>query len=161
MLEELYKYHGYLVRFAEGYISDYAEDIVQECYLQILSGDINNNKAFKDETINLPYVVQALKFQCIKFLKAKNKIIKVEFDENYDLEHECKLQDLIEQQETHEEIRKVLRDAHFYYETLYLIYTSAENPSYRDLSEKTGISLMTIYNDMQKIKEIIENEKPM
>jgi RNA polymerase sigma factor (sigma-70 family) len=157
VLEELAKYHAEWVRMAKMYVKDVAEDIVQEMYLKINRWGY---KCIKRGEVQKAYIFTIIRGLCLDYLATKNRVVKTELQEwhSHEDQSDADLHRYYEQHENHIKIREALREEHNYYDWLFMLYTKAENPSYRDLAEESGISLMTIYNDMQKIKEIIKKK---
>jgi len=155
VLKEIAKYHHEWLKIATYYTNDHAEDIVQEMYLRV--ADVDPDRIFQDGKLKKNFIYTVIRNLCLDYHRAKDRVIKVDFLEDTEATEICTQSE--EQHQQHLEICEKLRQEHFYYETLYLIYTSSDNPSYRDISEKTGISLMTIYSDMKKIKQIIKDNE--
>lgn len=161
MLEELSIFHDDWVHFVSGHISEYVyrEDIVQEMYLK--AHRTKNQKALldKDGKANKKYIFQMLKSLCVDYNRAKSRVVKENVDVLSNLEEThsnglelCDIQDI---NRKHHEVRAKLRKADPYYESLYLVKTCAEKPTFRELSKQTGIATSTLCKNVKQIKIIL------
>jgi RNA polymerase sigma factor (sigma-70 family) len=157
-IEEIAKYHDDWLRVLESFGADYyAEDIVQEMYITLMRRNEPEKYIIKGK-LYFPYIYVTLRNSYLNYLKKKNKVYKVDIDE---IQIETTIDDAEDKHEFHEfsnKIRDLLGREHWYYERIYDIYTSPENPSFRTMAKDTKISFMTIYNDFKKIKELIDKE---
>jgi DNA-directed RNA polymerase specialized sigma24 family protein len=158
-INEVAKYHNDWIRILKSLGCDYyAEDIVQEMYITLLRRS-SPEKVFTNGQVYFPYIYFCLRNSYFNYLKEKNKVTKVDLDSvqieviGSDYEDKVAFEDFSEQ------IRDILQNEHWYFERVYDIYTGVDNPSYRDMARDTEISFMTIYNDMKKIKSIINDNK--
>lgn len=157
MLSKIAEYHQDWIRFAKCFINSYEEDIVQEMYIR--ANDVDPKKYMVGEDINKNYFFTIIRNLCLDYHKVKGRVIKVEFIES--LEDDFKtdgkdLREIEDHHQMHQEIRRKLLEEDRYLEMYYMIYTHAENPSYRDISEMTGIGLTAVHFDMQRVKETIK-----
>ena len=158
-MNEIAKYHKDWVRYAEGIVGDYGEDYVQEMYLKI--SRIDKCKYTKDGGLNKSYIYAIVRNLCIDHKRKADRHAKhTDQIEIHEQDFKNKGLTIDEIREIHQEHLNNLSKLanNFYLKTLYLIYTDAEDPSYRQISEETGIPVTTIYNDMQLIKKILTNE---
>lgn len=165
LLEQLYKHHKDWVSFTKCFINNYAEDLVQEMYIKI--SKVPQSKYIKEGEIQKNYIFTILRNLCLDYHRANKKVTKVEWIADYQedfKEQPESLEQIQHKHEQHKEIRKLLFEEERFLEMYYMIYTDAENPSYRDIEQKTGINLNSIHNDIQRVKKTIKakyNGKPM
>ena len=156
MLTEIAKYHDDWLRFAKLFTSMYAEDMVQEMYIK--ASAVSPSKYTTKKGINKNFFFTIIKNLCVDYHRAKEKVVKVDFidvNENDFKEQEYTIEQLKQKHEQHNNILEILRNEDRYLEMYYLVYTDANNPSYRNISEKTNLNLTSIHFDMQKVKKII------
>lgn len=157
-IDKVAAHHNDWVKILKGFGADYyAEDIVQEMYITLLTKS-SPEKCFRGDKVYFGFIYVCLRNAFLNYLKQKNKFVKVDIDTVH-LTDVCEIDGKKEFEEMNAEIRKTLSKKHWYYEALYTIYTSPENPSYRSLAKQTDISFMTIANDMKKIKGFINQQK--
>ena len=155
MLDEVAKYHKEWVAYATGIIGGMGEDLVQEMYIKL---DRQPKEKYYDGGLNKAYIRAAIRNLCYDYAK-KKKFVQCEITEIYETdwkEDGIDLETLQELHDRHIEVRQKLANKSFFLEMLYLIYTSAEDPSLRELAKEAGVPLTTIYNDIKNIKKIIE-----
>lgn len=163
-IKEIAKQHERWVAIMKSFGADYyAEDLVQEMYIT-LNRTSQRDKCFRDGEVYVGFIYTCLKNTYINYLVKKQRVTKVDVDE-YDVTRDDidVSTETVEQKKEFEElsnqIRELLNNEHWYLEKVYDIYTSPEDPSYRDMARETNISFMTIYGDMKKIKHLIIKNK--
>ena len=162
MLEKIAKYHSDWVLYVGKICEDkhYVEDIVQEMYLKIERKNCYE-KIIQGDKLNKGYVCSILKNMVSDYYRAKSKVVKVDYLQTFEEDFKTEgtpIEQIHEIHEQHLEVCKTLRQNHTYYERLFLMYTDAENPSYQDIANLSGISKATIYNGVKRIKQILQNE---
>lgn len=162
VLELLAKYHWLWLDFVSKRIADrnFTEDIVQEMYLKA-HRTINQDALIIDGEVNKTYIFSMLKNLCNDYNKAKSRVVKQDLESLSEEEYErvhvgMELDQIFEIHERHVDILKSLNDRWWYLKEMYLIRTSAEEPTMREIYTKSGISVTTIFLDCKKIKQIIK-----
>lgn len=127
-------------------IYEYAEDIVQEAYIKVLS---------YDKTINEAYFFFTLRSLAMELHKKNKNIIKVEVEENT----KTTLEDI--DFKSIKNIYNFINTFKWYDRMLFLLYIDNDY-SIRDIAAKTGIGFMSIYNTIKnckiKIRKWVEKE---
>lgn len=131
---------------------NYAEDIVQETYIKILtSGAID--RAVVNGEINKAFMYVVLRNNVIDYQRSKGKIYKVELDERLPYEHtdieRHYALDIIDR-----EIQEEINSWHWYDRDLFKHYMSS-NKSQREIAKGSKISLSSISNTIVTCKNRI------
>lgn len=159
-LTDIAKHHALWIDFTARFCNDYhyVPDLVQEMYLRC-DGIKDKSKLERDGELNKSYIFAILRNLCTDYHRAKQRVIKTDLEEVTDVYFDEEEADYTyEVHETHQKIRTKLKKESHYYELMYLTYTSADNPSMRDIANGTGISIGSVFHDIKKIKEIINDE---
>lgn len=145
-VEDIHANRGKWIALADKMGSPSPEDAVQDMIEHILTyGRGDDTEA---------YFYYSLRYAVIKQCKREQKHAHLDLDDVQPFEeNEPHYFDEIKP-----DILKALDDEHPYYVWLYRVYTSREYNSMRKISDCTGISLMTIFRDITKIKEFIKNK---
>ena len=160
MLERIASYHWIWIDFTARFCDDYyyVQDIVQEMYLKCATLP-DQDKLEKDGDVNKGYIFAILKNLCTDYYRAKKRVKKTDLEELRGVAFDQEDADFTyELHETHQGVREKLKKEHPYYELMYMAYTSADNPSMRDIAKGSGISIMTVFHDIKKIKKIIKDD---
>jgi len=179
-LTELSKHHNKWVNTVKSFGEhNYAEDIVQEMYLKLVSMDeANRNTTDKrfcvdfsiekrvlktNGEINSSYIWLVLRTMFIDFIKEKNKIQKVSLDDtilvselnDYDEAYGKFLSKLDLLKETWIHTKD---DKDFHYDKLLFDIYSKHNRSMRTISKDVNIETTSIFNTLKRCKKNIKDE---
>lgn len=129
---------------------DLSEDIVQETYLKIIRLDYADR--FVNEEVNKGYMWLMLHSVWIDYLRSnQNKFISI--DDLHNLAYdEINQQEQIATSNIEQMIEDEIESWHWYDSMLFRLYKDSEL-SMRDISDKTNISLTSIFHTLKKCKE--------
>lgn len=133
---------------------DYAEDIVQEMYL-VLNKYASEEKIIDKGVVSRGYCYFTLRSIFLQYCNAKNKIKKIEIDdeETYtQIADDSEMDDQIGYNEITTKIDKHIDGWRWYDKTLFRLYRDTDM-SIRKIAEETNISWVSIFNTLKKCKE--------
>ncbi|MHA1853439.1 MAG: hypothetical protein ACTSUF_07995 [Candidatus Heimdallarchaeaceae archaeon] len=153
-----------------GVPNHYVNEVIQNCYLALWRY-VKPEKVTDGKRVSHGYMYMALKSGWIR-VRYENKKANMVSCDNLDYIVENNEPYNEQERENHfiyenqlkwfsDEISRQLGEFSRHHLRFYKIYTSASNPSYRELEKATGISYMTFWNDMNIIKSkilIAENQ---
>lgn len=149
-MDDIYSKHKHWIRIVKGFgEKNYAEDIVQEAYIKVYGKDIN-----------FAYFYFTLRSLTMEL--HKKKIDKIEITEDI----EFTLKEDTYQEELNDFIKPYIdfiNTWNWYDKKMYLLYIN-NNVSMRKMAKDSGISLMNIFQTIQRCKKRIkewqkENQK--
>lgn len=130
----------------------YAEDIVQETYIKILTtGAIN--KAIENGKANRAFMYKALRNNVISYYRSKGKVYKVELSDTIAYE-DIDENKHIALEIVESEIENEINSWHWYDRDMFLHYMNS-NKSQRDIAKGSKISLSSISNTIVACKNRI------
>jgi len=154
-LERVAKRHNEWIKIVHSFGEyDYAEDIVQEMYITLYKY-ASEEKIVEKGVVSRGYCYFTLRSIFLQYCNAKNKIQKVELD---DEEVYTQIADYSEMDaEIGYDKFRTLIDEHidnwrWYDKTLFKIYRDTDM-SIRKIAEETNISWVSIFNTLKKCKE--------
>lgn len=153
LLNNLHREWVMLVRkFGE---QTYAEDIVQETYIKIItSGGIN--KAVCNGVVNRAFMYVSLRNNVVDFQRSKGKIYKVELDERIAYEEED-IERYYALEIVDKQIQEEINTWHWYDRDMFLHYMNT-GKSQREIAKGSKISLSSISNTIVNCKKRIRRK---
>ena len=150
---EIARHHKDWVRSVKTYgEKQYAEDIVQEMYCQIVKYK-SESKAFKDGVFNKNYIFRTLYNMTASFHKSKKNLFKVSIGEGFELkEEETDHESLINLQRLDDAI-----DSLPWYEKKLVELHCKEGIPIREIGRESGLGYSSISRTITKAKETIKN----
>lgn len=160
VVEILYKEKNALINFAYSFLKnkELAEDVVHDVFVQLLTS--NNNRLVSIYGIGNPqnYLKKIIAVRCLskksQFYRQNIIYIKNKIDVNEnELEYFYnKFFDNNEQENKQlKKIKDILSTFDYYDKSLFLLYYESDM-THKELSEATGISKISIYNTVRKVK---------
>tara|TARA_R110002110_G_scaffold107847_9_gene269736 strand:- start:5275 stop:5808 length:534 start_codon:yes stop_codon:yes gene_type:complete len=131
----------------------YSEDVVQEFYLRLHKYGDKDKVINKEGIINGSYIYFSLRNTYLLFLREKNKIKKINIDEINNLGIEDEYISKTEALTTLEnKINNEIKSWEWFDAKMFKVYRN-ENISYRELSNRSKISLRTIFSTLKRCKD--------
>jgi len=138
---------------------EYAEDLVQECYL-VLYKYANEEKIIKDGEVSRGYLYFTLRNLYFQFYKNKRKIKKVSLDnEEYtqEVEDNCNLDEEVAYNKICTMIDDHIEDWRWYEKKLFTLYRDS-GLSIRGIAKETNISWVSIFNTLKNAKHELKQK---
>lgn len=152
--DQIFKEHyADLCRFALSFIQNkqLTEDLVQDVFVKFW----NNRKSIQNENNIKSYLITAVKYACIDFIRKKQRTSTYNIEELGDeiepIEHEFSKHDI---EEIKQEINQAIEALPSKCKTIFLLSREVKM-SYAEISEELGISKKTVENQISiAIKKI-------
>ncbi len=138
---------------------EYAEDLVQECYL-VLYKYANEEKIIKDGEVSRGYLYFTLRNLYFQFYKNKRKIKKVSLDnEEYtqEVEDNSNLDEEVAYNKICTMIDDHIEDWRWYEKKLITLYRDS-GLSIRGIAKETNISWVSIFNTLKNAKHELKQK---
>lgn len=170
-LELMYKHHSEYIEMAKAIagnnfkVKNYAEDYVQEAYIRLARFDNLYDKVIsKKKKVSKGYMFFTLRSIIINDLKLV-RVPKYTFiGDEYDMEEKYMLEDtgadidVLLNSAIEDKMREALVNNLPWFDVQLFETYFSENISYKELAERTGIGIQTIYLSIKKSKLTIARE---
>ena len=147
--------HTEWVRIVESFgEKNFQEDIVQQAYL-IIYKYASEEKIINKGVVSRGYMFFTLRSTWLQFINAKNKIKKIEIDdeETYtQIADDSEMDEQIGYNDITTKIDNHIEGWRWYDKTLFRLYRDTDM-SIRKIAEETNISWVSIFNTLKKCKE--------
>lgn len=145
-LKDIYKRHNDWIGIVSSWVDEYAEDIVQDMYVKI--AELNK------EEVNSSYIYLTLRSLTLNICYKNNQKPKVDIDKTV-----LKVESNIEEEKAYGRLfDKIISEANKWSKFdrhLFIMYL-VTGYSMRQIEEKTGVTLDTIFYTLKKCKERIK-----
>jgi|TARA_B100000073_G_scaffold320911_1_gene300977 DNA-directed RNA polymerase specialized sigma24 family protein len=156
ILEKAYQKHKTWINICKSFGLDeyYAEDIVQEMYIKLhdLCNVKGKNLWYNETELNYYYIFKIL---YTMFLQLKKKRGKVYFEDEEVL-HNLESDSQFDFQEIERKFNKEFEKLHWYDQKVFEIVASGTKIA--ELSRKTTITYISLYNTYTKVKKILKKK---
>lgn len=170
-IELMYRHHSEYIKMAKAIagnnfkVRNYAEDYVQEAYIRLARFDNLYDKVIsKKGKVSKGYMFFTLRSIIINDLKLVRTPKYTFIGDEYDMEEKYMLEDTGIDEDSllgsaiENRMHEALAENVHWFDVQLLETYFNENISYRELSERTGIGIQTIYLSIKKSKLIIAKE---
>jgi DNA-directed RNA polymerase specialized sigma24 family protein len=159
-LEKVAERHTEWVNIIKGFGEyEYAEDLVQECYL-VLYKYANEEKIIKNGEVSRGYLFFSLRSLYFQFYKNKRKIKKVSLDNEehtYEIPDDTEMDEQIAYNKICTMIDDHIQDWRWYERRLFQLYRDS-NLSIRGIAKETNISWVSIFNTLKNAKHELKEK---
>ena len=159
-LEKVAERHTEWINIIKGFGEyEYAEDIVQECYL-VLYKYANEEKIINNGEVSRGYLYFTLRSLYYQFYKNKRKIKKVSIDNEqhtYEIPYETQVDEQIAYNKICTMIDEHIQDWKWYERRLYQLYRDS-GLSIRGIAKETNISWVSIFNTLKNAKHELKQK---
>jgi len=167
VVEILYKDKDIFTRFAYSLLKDkyLAEDVVQDIFIQLLTSNSNHLLWIYDTGKGVSYINKIIAVRCLskksQFYKQqvayiKNKLYVSENELEY-LYNKINNKSILLSEILTNSINEIINTFDDYEKDLFLLYYDS-NMTYKELSKKTGIPKISIYNTVRKVQKQIKEQ---
>ena len=154
-LSKVAERHSEWIKIVESFgEKNFQEDIVQQAYL-IIYKYASEEKIINKGVVSRGYMFFTLRSTWLQFINAKNKIKKVELDneEVYtQIADHSEMDEQIGYDDLRSKIDQHIENWRWYDRTLFKLYRDTDM-SIRKIAEETNISWVSIFNTLKKCKE--------
>ena len=163
-LEKVAERHSEWIKIVNGFGEfNYAEDIVQECYLTLYKY-ANEDKIIRNGVVSRGYLYFTLRSLYFQYYNSKRKITKISIDDDestFQISDYSEMDEQVAYNEICMLIDNHIENWRWYEKKLFILYRDS-NLSIRGIAAETGISWVSIYHTLKdaknEIKEIFNED---
>jgi len=133
---------------------DYAEDLVQECYI-VLYKYADENKIITDGVVSRGYMYFTLRSLYFQYYNSKRKVDKISIDDDeftYQIQDDTQMDEQIAFNNICQMVDKHIENWRWYEKKLFTLYRDTDL-SIRGIANETNISWVSIFNTLKQAKD--------